>query len=273
MEFRFSVIIQMLIFCFFTFCSNKSRTGQIFPVAIEPDAQKPGIVMISVYDNYQVNPELETGWGFACVIETPSEKILFDTGGDAEILLSNMQKMHIDPASIDKVIISHIHADHTGGLEGFLNRNHNVTVYIPSSFTDTFKNMIIAQGANYIEISAGRKISDFIYSICELNGFFLEEQALIIDSKKGLIVLTGCAHPGIVKIVERAEKLMNKNSIYLVIGGFHQPPVTVVKTFRKLEVIKVAPSHCTGDRIREAFAKEYKEDFIAFGVGKRIAIQ
>ncbi len=273
MDCQFSIIVQMLVFYFFSFCSDKNRTEQTFPVSVEPETEKPDIVLVSVYDNYLVNPEMETGWGFACVIGTPSEKILFDTGGDPEILLSNMQKMHIDPTSIDKVIISHIHADHAGGLEGFLEKNHDVTVFIPASFPNSIKNMITGQGAKYTEISGARKISDFIYSTGELNGWFLEEQSLIIDSRKGLIVITGCAHPGIVKIVEKAEKLMNKDSIYLVTGGFHQPPVTVIKKFRKHGVIKVAPSHCTGDRVRKAFAEEYKEDFIAFGAGKRVAIQ
>ena len=230
------------------------------------------ISLISVYDNYQVNPELKTAWGFATIIKTPKELILFDTGGNSEILLSNMEKLGIEPSSITKVVISHIHSDHLGGLEGFLERNSNVTVFIPSSFPQSIKNMIIQKGAKFVEISAPRKISDSIYTTGELYGP-PEEQALIVDSKKGLVIITGCAHPGIVNVVKKAKELMKKDKVYLVLGGFHHPPLSCVKEFKELRVEKVAPSHCTGDLVREAFRKEYKENFIEYGVGKIIEIE
>ena len=241
-------------------------------ISIESEEEKPEIALISVYDNYRVNPELKTAWGFATVIRTPKELILFDTGGNSEILLSNMEKLGIDPASIKKVVISHIHGDHVGGLEGFLERNNNVVVFIPISFPQSIKNTIIQKGAKFVEISASRKISDFVYTTGELYGP-PKEQSLIIDSKKGLVVITGCAHPGIVDIVKRAEELMKRDKVYLVLGGFHHPPLSCVKEFKKLRVEKVAPSHCTGDLAREAFRKEYKEDFIEYGVGKIIEIK
>ena len=82
-------------------------------IPIEPEkGEKPEITLISVYDNYQVNPELKTAWGFATIIKTPNELILFDTGGSSEILLFNMEKLGINPASIKKIVISHIHGDH-----------------------------------------------------------------------------------------------------------------------------------------------------------------
>ena len=243
--------------------------GISFPVQAEK--VNPEITLISVYDNYQVDPKLKTAWGFATIIKTPQELILFDTGGNSEILLSNMEKLSINPASIKKVVISHIHGDHVGGLEDFLERNSNVTVFIPSSFPKSVKNMIIQKGANFVEVSAPGKISDFAYTTGELYGP-PEEQSLIIDSKKGLVIITGCAHPGIVNIVKSAKKLMKKD-IYLVLGGFHYPPISCIKEFRKLQVEKVAPSHCTGDLAREAFRKEYKEDFIDYGAGKIIEIK
>jgi len=242
-------------------------------ISIESEKEeKPEITLISVYDNYQVDPDLKTAWGFGCIINTSAEQILFDTGGDSEILLFNMEKMNIDPKSINKVIISHIHGDHLGGLEGFLEKNSNVTVFIPSSFPNSFRDMITSQGAEFVDISSPIKISNFVYTTGELYGP-PEEQSLIIDSKKGLAVITGCAHPGIVNIVKRAKKLMKKDKVYLVLGGFHHPPLSCVKEFKELGVEKVAPSHCTGDLVREAFRKEYKEDFIEYGVGKTIEIK
>ena len=234
--------------------------------------EKQEITLISVYDNYQVDPEMKTSWGFATIIKTPRDVILFDTGGNSEILLFNMKKLGIDPASIKKIVISHIHGDHTGGLEGFLDKNPNITVFIPSSFPQSIKDMIIQKGGRFVEISAPEKISDFVYTTGELYGP-PKEQSLIVDSKKGLIIITGCAHPGVVNIVERAKELMKRDKVYLVLGGFHHPPLSCVKEFRELEVEKVAPSHCTGDLVREAFREEYKEDFIEYGVGKIIEIR
>jgi len=192
---------------------------------------------------------------------------------DALSILSKIfRKSFISLASIKKIVISHIHGDHTGGLEGFLDKNPNITVFIPSSFPQSIKDMIIQKGGRFVEISAPEKISDFVYTTGELYGP-PKEQSLIVDSKKGLVIITGCAHPGVVNIVERAKELMKRDKVYLVLGGFHHPPLSCVKEFRELEVEKVAPSHCTGDLVREAFREEYKEDFIEYGVGKIIEIR
>jgi len=239
---------------------------------VQAEKENPAVTLISVYDNYQVDPELKTAWGFATIIKTPQELILFDTGGNSEILLFNMGKLNISPSSIKKVVISHIHTDHIEGLEGFLDKNSNITVFIPRSSPQSVKNMIIQNGAKFVEISAPRRISDSIYTTGELFGP-PEEQSLIIDSRKGLIIITGCAHPGIVNIVKRAKKLMKKDKVYLVLGGFHHPPLSCVKEFKELGVEKVAPSHCTGNLAREAFRKEYKENFIEYGVGKTVEIK
>ena len=235
------------------------------------EKQASEITLISVYDNYQVNPELKTAWSFGLVIKTSNERILFDTGGNSNILLFNMKKLGIDPKSIDKVVISHIHGDHLGGLEGFLKENSKVKVFIPSSFPDSVRKMIKSYGASFVDVSKPQKISDFVFSTGELYGP-PKEQSLVILSKKGLVVITGCAHPGIVKIVKKAKEMFPQKEVYLVLGGFHHPPKRVVSELKKLKVKKVAPSHCSGDEIRELFKKEYQNDFIENGVGKIISI-
>lgn len=230
------------------------------------------VVLTSVFDNYQINPELKTSWGFGTVITTPEEILLFDTGGSAEILLFNMGKMHIAPQSIDKVIISHIHGDHVGGLEGFLDKNSHVTVFIPASFPDSIRNMITGKGAQLVDVSEPRKISDGIFSTGELYGP-PKEQSLVMHTHKGFIVMTGCGHPGIVSIVKKAKEIFPEAKVYLAMGGFHHPPLAVVKELRELGVEKIAPSHCTGDHVIDAFRKEYKQNFIKYGVGKIIKVK
>jgi 7,8-dihydropterin-6-yl-methyl-4-(beta-D-ribofuranosyl)aminobenzene 5'-phosphate synthase len=229
------------------------------------------VTMISIYDNCRFQPELKTDWGFASVVSTPVATVLFDTGGDARTLLFNMQKMNIAPCSIDIVFISHIHYDHVGGLEGFLTRNTNVTVFIPASFPDTIRTMITNRGAAFSDVSTAREIIDGLYTTGELSGP-PEEQALVINSSRGLIVMTGCSHPGIIRIVKHVQALFPERNLHLVVGGFHHPPLSVVKAMRALAVEHVAPSHCTGERVTAAFKQEYTDHFIPYGVGKVIDI-
>ncbi len=234
--------------------------------------EKPNVTLVSLYDNYRVSPELKTDWGFATLVKTPEETILFDAGGSSEVLLFNMEKLGIEPSSISKVVISHVHADHSGGLEGFLEKNPNVTVFIPDYFPQSIKEMITKKGAKLVEVSSPRKISEFVYTTGVLPGS-PPEQSLVVESKKGIIVITGCAHPGIVNIVRKVKELTGSERIYLVVGGFHFPPVSCVEELKRLGVEKVAPSHCTGDAVREAFRKAYGDDFIEYGVGRIVEVR
>jgi glyoxylase-like metal-dependent hydrolase (beta-lactamase superfamily II) len=94
------------------------------------------ITVATVFDNYAIDRKLTARWGFAAVVSTPSTTVLFDTGGDGATLLANMAKLRIDPAGVREVVISHIHADHLGGLGEFLRNNAKVQVFIPRSFPD-----------------------------------------------------------------------------------------------------------------------------------------
>lgn len=246
--------------------------GESISVSEEAENGKPKVILTSVYDNYKMVEGLESDWGISTVVETASERILFDTGGNSEILLSNMEKMGVEPDSINKMVISHIHGDHLGGLDGFLEKNSDVTVFIPESFPASVKEKITNRGAKLIEVSLQREIADFVYTTGELSGPPIE-QSLVIDSKKGIVVLTGCAHPGIVRIVEVAKEMMEVENIHLVIGGFHRPPLSVVEEFREIGVEKVAPSHCSGDAVREAFEKEYGNNYIEYGLGRVVEVK
>jgi len=262
----FSLLVLALLGIYGVFVPLESGSFQ------QENGEIQKVIVTSVFDNYQINPELQTGWGFGTVIQTPEEMVLFDTGGNAEILLSNMAALHIAPQSIDTVIISHVHSDHVGGLEGFLDKNSQVMVFIPASFPHAIRNMITSKGAQFVDVSGARKISEGIFSTGELYGP-PKEQSLVIHTPKGLIVMTGCGHPGIVSIVKKAKALFPETKVYLAMGGFHHPPIEAVQGLRALGVEKVAPSHCTGDQVIEAFRREYQHDFIPYGVGKIIEIK
>jgi len=266
------VLLSVLVLVFGISCTAIAQAKKPVPKSVERK-----ISIISICDNYQVNSNLTTGWGFGCVIRTPTKNILFDTGGNSSILLSNMEKMNIYPKDIDIVVISHIHIDHRGGLNGFLERNGNVKVYIPASFPDWIREKIKSYGAEYQDVKDSIQISDSVYSTGEM-GTPIEEQSLVLDTKEGLVVITGCVHPGVVNITEKAKQILPDRNIYLVMGGFHLGSASnlelksIIKGFRNLGVKKAAPSHCSGDRCRELFNEEYKEDYIENGVGNIIEI-
>ena len=131
-------------------------------------------------------------------------------------------------------------------------------------------------GARIVEVQEPLKICQEVYSTGEL-GTGIKEQSLVIYTEKGLVVITGCAHPGIVKIVNKAKDLFN-DYVLLVMGGFHLfgeskgEIENIVSSFRKLGVSYVGPCHCSGDTARQLFKKEYSENFINVGVGRVVTM-
>ncbi|MDH7486150.1 MAG: MBL fold metallo-hydrolase [Anaerolineae bacterium] len=250
------------------------------PMVIEPTAlpEPGGTVTITIlYDNNPYAPGLKTSWGFACLVETGEATVLFDTGGDAPLLLANMAALGIDPLSIEIIVLSHIHGDHTGGLKGLLEMGVQPTVYLPRSFPDDFKAQAQAAGATAVEADGPLEIMPGLWSTGEM-GDGIREQALVVRTVPGLVVITGCAHPGVEKMVAQAKEV-GQGKITLVMGGFHLGDASrgriegIIADFRRLGVQKVAPCHCTGKRAMEMFAAEYGEDFIETGVGKVLQIQ
>jgi 7,8-dihydropterin-6-yl-methyl-4-(beta-D-ribofuranosyl)aminobenzene 5'-phosphate synthase len=229
-----------------------------------------------LYDNNEHDERLETAWGFSCLVEGLEETILFDAGGDGALLLRNMRTLGIDPRNVDVVVISHIHGDHVGGLTGFLEENHFVTVYLPRSFPESTKNSTRRAGAEVVQVHEPVEICEHAHSTGEL-GEGIKEQSLVIETGQGLVVITGCAHPGVVNIVRRAKELRG-GEVHLVLGGFHLGGASeariadIVEDLQQLGVQKVAPCHCSGDRARRAFETAYGERFIPAGVGSRLRV-
>jgi 7,8-dihydropterin-6-yl-methyl-4-(beta-D-ribofuranosyl)aminobenzene 5'-phosphate synthase len=251
------------------------RVGQAKQPSVD-HIGKQGIKITIVYDNNDYDPGLRSDWGFSCVIKLAGKVILFDTGGDGDILLENMKKLRIDPKGISTVFLSHIHGDHVGGLPAFLRQNSKVTVYVPSSFPARFKEEILYSGATLEEVREAKEVLPGVFTTGELDGG-IKEQSLVLRSPLGLVVITGCAHPGIVNVVRRAKETA-KDKIHLVLGGFHLDGANpfsiegIIEIFLKLGVEKVAPCHCSGDRARKLFEKHFGSSCIPSGAGKEFTV-
>ena len=244
-------------------------------------AEKIGLIgkvaITILYDNNPYDQRLKTAWGFSCLIDTMETKILFDTGRDSNILLGNIAKLGIDVRGIQIVVLSHIHEDHVGGLFGILEKNSYVKVYVPLSFTDSFKLRVKQYGCEIVDVGEAANICEGVATTGEL-GIGIKEQSLIVNTWKGLVVITGCAHPGIVNIVRKAKQLIGE-VIYLVIGGFHlggaseDEILSIIEQLKSLGVAEVAPCHCTGDLARRMFEEAFGENYVEAGVGRIIDIQ
>jgi len=227
-----------------------------------------------LYDNVSIRPDVKPAWGFSALIKYQGRTILFDTGGKPEVLLANIRKLKISPVLVGDIFISHNHWDHSGGLFSFLCHNHRVKVFLPASFSETYQKEIKASGAKPIRIDGFTRLARDIYSTGSL-GKGIIEQALVIDTPRGLIIITGCAHPGIVTIVRTAVKLLGK-TVFAVLGGFHLASKSaeaiekIISEFKKIGVVFVAPCHCTGEKAIKQFKAAYGERFIPVGAGSEI---
>jgi len=227
-----------------------------------------------LFDNQPYNKDLQTLWGFSCLIETPKETILFDTGSNGRVLLKNMQRLQCDAKKIDTLFLTHQHWDHIGGFDSVIELYPNIDIVLTSAFSQNLIQDLdsMVQSVTIVK-QKSCEISDNIHSTGVM-GESTPEQSLIIDSDQGLIVITGCAHSGIVEIATKAQMLFNKK-IHLLLGGFHlfreseSKIEKVIKELKKIGIEYVAPTHCTGEMAVEKFSQSFGDKFIVSGVGKR----
>ena len=208
-----------------------------------------------VYDNTTYREGLLADWGFACYIEMEnSPSILFDTGANSPVLLHNMKKLGIEPSAIDIIVISHGHWDHTGGLSELLKVNQTAKLYLPASF-----HLSIADN-KVVKAKDGVEIIDKVFSTGELRG---GEQSLAIKTDTDLVVITGCSHPGVGRILDAASAYGKPG---ILIGGLHG--------FREFDLLKdlhsVCACHCT--KYQQEIKKLYPDKWINGGAGRVIKV-
>ncbi|NLB00712.1 MAG: MBL fold metallo-hydrolase [Methanomicrobiales archaeon] len=215
------------------------------------------VTITEIYNNIPCREGLTADWGFSCLIEEAS--LLFDAGAEGDVLLSNMEALGIDPAGIRRLVISHDHWDHNGGLEAVLAANPAMEVYIHDAFTEETLSLI----RKYTEpriVTGWTEIGDGVAVTGPL-GTDIREQSLAITVPGGYVIVTGCAHPHIGRIVGRASEA---GPVLGVIGGFHTVSDEDIDALAGAAYLSA--SHCT-DRIAE-IAERYPDSFRPGGAGK-----
>jgi len=218
-------------------------------------------------------------WGISYLID---QDLLFDTFGDPYVFLRNAESLNIDFSKIRHIVISHDHWDHISGLWYIINRYKDINVYICPNFDTKIKERMRSFGMNVAEVKGLLGIKDNIYSTGEIEGSFrnisISEQALVVNSENGLIVITGCAHPGILTILKEVKKNFPDKEIFCALGGFHlldkkrKEIELIVSEFKGMGIKKVGPTHCSGKIAEEIFKKQYRENFIPINSKETIEI-
>jgi 7,8-dihydropterin-6-yl-methyl-4-(beta-D-ribofuranosyl)aminobenzene 5'-phosphate synthase len=244
-------------------------------LSMDPSGEQ--LLLTVIYDNRSARHDLDTAWGFACAVDGLEQRILFDTGADGDTLLANMEKLDINSASFGLIVLSHADWDHVGGIDDLLSIRTDRTVFLTPGFPLDFKTGLRAKGAEVVECDAVCEVCPGARTTGEM-GTERPEHGLILDSGNGPVLVTGCAHPGIIAMLQRARQIAEQ-PVQAALGGFHLKDTDtagieeVVTMFREEGVARVGPAHCTGDPAIAAFEKAYGDAFVEVGAGTRIAFE
>jgi 7,8-dihydropterin-6-yl-methyl-4-(beta-D-ribofuranosyl)aminobenzene 5'-phosphate synthase len=279
------------------------------PSAAGAEPSKAQITVL--YDAFGRSSAMQKDWGYAALIEYGGKRILFDTGNSSDLLAQNAKAKGIDLSKVDFVVMSHRHGDHMGGMAYLLSVNPKVKIYapkegfgvygadLPSTFYRKDASLPPEQryydgappevmrfgaawpGANFQLIDKKTEIAPGIHLIALVSDkpgtLELRELSLAINTPEGMVIVVGCSHPGIDKIVEAAAKINPR--IQFIAGGFH----LVVSKDEEIEKIAtalrdtykvayVAPGHCTGEPTFTALKKSFGDRYLYAGLGTSIVL-
>jgi len=253
------------------------RLTLLAPLLLAAPLLAAGLEIRIIYDNTSAREDMKEDWGFAAVVTLDGRRVLFDSGTKPELFLENLKKMDVPPESIQAAVISHEHGDHRNGIYALYPLNPRMRVHFLESFPPAAFAEAVSVGLQPRRVNGPEEIVPGIFSTGLVAGS-PDEQALVIPTVKGLVVLTGCSHPGVVKMVEAAEHSRGVNNVRLLLGGFHlyQTPEAsvagIVARLQALLVERVVPAHCSGAAAMDAFRKAYGAACEKAGAGRRIEL-
>lgn len=244
-------------------------------------------------------------------------RLLYDAGTSPDGVVENMRRLDIDPSSIEAIVCSHGHFDHTAGIDGLIRTlgRINMPVLIHPHFWR--RRRVVLPGREPLEIpttsrraleQAGFDIIEeqqpsflfersvlitgevprttgyepgfppqqaWLHNSWQPDPLVLDEQALIVNVRgKGLAVLTGCGHAGVVNIARYAQRLTGDQPLHALLGGFHlngplfEPLIPrVLDDLAALHPSVLVPAHCTGWRAQHAISARFGPAFIPNSVG------
>jgi 7,8-dihydropterin-6-yl-methyl-4-(beta-D-ribofuranosyl)aminobenzene 5'-phosphate synthase len=230
-------------------------------------------------------------WGFAALVEADGKKILFDTGARPNTVLENAKELKVDLGDVQDVILSHFHDDHTTGLmtlrreyakgsPSALSRVHvGQGIFLERRGEDSnpmiaMKKEYEAAGGRFIvhekpdELSPGVWLTGPIpRTYPEKNypkgievkegGIWVEDnlpedQSLVFNTARGLVLLAGCGHAGIINTLEYARRVIRSAPVEAAIGGFHlfnapdQQLNWTADKLKEFQIVQILGAHCTG---------------------------
>jgi 7,8-dihydropterin-6-yl-methyl-4-(beta-D-ribofuranosyl)aminobenzene 5'-phosphate synthase len=270
-----------------------------------------------LYDAFGRRGGLERDWGFAALVEYQGKRILFDTGNSAATFERNVRALGVDLRRLDYVVISHRHGDHTSGLNYLLRINPRVRIYAPREGFGVFGNAVpygfvrrdstlpaehqyygaavpdtLVSGtpwpqANFALIDSTTHLGagvTVVSTVSDRPGTLeLRELSLVLDTPEGAVILVGCSHPGIEKILEAAGAAAPTGDVrrehpHLLFGGLHlvaAPDAEVERVASRLQdrfgLDLIAPGHCTGEPAFAAFRRIFGAAYRYAGLGETIA--
>lgn len=279
---------------------------------IDPSGPAPPAASVTIlYDAFGGGPGLVRDWGFAALIEYQGKRILFDTGNNAVIFANNVRRLHVDLTHLDLVIVSHRHSDHTAGLSVVLRANPRVPIYapregfgifgaaVPGTFyralttlpdsmryfdgvvPDQIQSGTLWPGAHIVLVDSAVTLAPGIRLVVLVSDApgtrELRELSLLLTTPGGDILVVGCSHPGIERIL--AARGTSETPVRVLFGGLHlvAAPDSLLtalaaRLHREWHVTQIAPGHCTGEPAFAALQREYGTDYRYAGLGRRVVV-
>ena len=272
------------------------------------DSTTSQVEVLNLYDNFGSDEHGATlDWGFSTLVRYRDMTILFDGGSSATLLERNAQALGVDLREVDIAVLSHNHYDHISGFDYLLAVNPEVKIFLPNDRLIggrpsrnaeqadwnashqrgyRFPDADVRYMKNHQEIAPGIRV---IVTKSELVGYFnkyppndqeplflgLPEVTLAVETDTGWVLVTGCSHSEVVRIVQAAKSELG-GEIKGLVGGFHLLPyseeevsLVVGQLHDELAVNSVAPAHCTGEVAQGLLEKTFGQNYTEFGLGAR----